>query len=486
MSRQTIARTMSLLAGATALVATGGCNVDSFMNPSVAGYWENYPTSMPILTRLDAIEYGEGEFTDATQVTSDDLRPNSLEYKLVPGDFVTIQVFELFAIGQWSTRTSRIDASGTLRAPQIGDVIAAGRTAEELEFQLVQAYQDFLSAPQVDIEIAQSSGFQYVVYGAIGGTGLYNIVDADLRLMEAIAAAGGIPNGIENIYVVRSADLDDSVRQDFDREPGAAEPGGVAEPTPGGQDVDNLIQDFDGLGDGRVSPGVLRQDGEPAIDVDDLETVRSRRGGPVDIDDAVGADAGWSWDPAVEDWVRSSGGDWGGEAPLIVDRVIEIPVKPLLEGDSRFNIVVRPDDRIYVQPPDQGVVYIEGEITRPGPYAIPTDGGVFTLSRLMSSAGGLGELAVPERVDITRIVSRDPLREATIRVDLRAIRNRTEPDIMLKPDDHINIGTNFWATPLAVVRNGFRASYGFGFILDRNFGNDVFGAPPSNVGRGGG
>ena len=41
----------------------------------------------------------------------------------------------------------------------------------------------------------------------------------------------------------------------------------------------------------------------------------------------------------------------------------------------------------------------------------------------------------------------------------------------------------FWATPLAVIRGGLRATYGFGFLLDRNFGNDVFGAPPSNVSR---
>ena len=51
-------------------------------------------------------------------------------------------------------------------------------------------------------------------------------------------------------------------------------------------------------------------------------------------------------------------------------------------------------------------------------------------------------------------------------------------------DDLVNFGTSFWATPLAVIRGGFRMSYGFGFLLDRNFGNDVFGAPPSNVGGG--
>ncbi len=45
----------------------------------------------------------------------------------------------------------------------------------------------------------------------------------------------------------------------------------------------------------------------------------------------------------------------------------------------------------------------------------------------------------------------------------------------------MNVGTNFWAYPLAVIRNGFRASYGFGFLIDRNFGNDIFGAPPTNT-----
>ncbi len=74
-------------------------------------------------------------------------------------------------------------------------------------------------------------------------------------------------------------------------------------------------------------------------------------------------------------------------------------------------------------------------------------------------------------------------REAAIRMNLGAIRHRTEPDIMLKANDHIIVGTNFWSFPLAVVRGGFRATYGWGFLLDRNFGNDVFGAPPSNVGR---
>ena len=80
---------------------------------------------------------------------------------------------------------------------------------------------------------------------------------------------------------------------------------------------------------------------------------------------------------------------------------------------------------------------------------------------------------MPERVDLIRRVGND--QEATVRLNLRAIFEGLQPDFYLKPNDTINIGTSFAATPLAVIRNGFRASYGFGFVLDRNFGTDVFG-----------
>ena len=70
-------------------------------------------------------------------------------------------------------------------------------------------------------------------------------------------------------------------------------------------------------------------------------------------------------------------------------------------------------------------------------------------------------------------------------MNLAAIRNRTQPDVVIKPNDHIIIGTSWYATPLAIFRNGFRLTSGFGFLLDRNFGNDVFGAPPGSFGTGG-
>ena len=158
--------------------------------------------------------------------------------------------------------------------------------------------------------------------------------------------------------------------------------------------------------------------------------------------------------------------------------VIDISYNALVRGQPNLNIVIRPGDLIYCDSGQVGVVYIDGEISRPGVYNLPTSGRL-TLSRLVAAAGGVSELAIPERCDLVRRLGSD--KEACVRVSLAAIRNRAEPDIFLKPDDHVIVGTNFWALPLSRFRRDLSFPNSVGFQLDRNFGNDVFGAPPTGV-----
>jgi polysaccharide export outer membrane protein len=163
-------------------------------------------------------------------------------------------------------------------------------------------------------------------------------------------------------------------------------------------------------------------------------------------------------------------------AQYMTQRVIRIPTLELLSGQHpMYNIVIRPGDVIRVPAPPAGLVYMAGQVARPGPISLPQTGGL-TLLRALDAAGGLGEKAIPERIDLTRMIGHD--RQATIMLDGRSIAEHTQPDVYVKANDRINVGTNFWALPLAVVRNGFRANYGYGFIIDRNFGNDIFGPPP--------
>ena len=471
-----------------------GCEVDSFFNPSVVGYWENQPTTIPILERLDAIEGEDTYWGQTTDVTPEDLIPSDLSYRMIPGDYVTVSIYELFGPGQWAASTRRIDAGGFLRVQELGDVPAAGLTAQELEDAISEIVdKTIITDPLVEVVVEEGGGFRYTLYGAIPAPGMYTLRNPDLSLLDALAISGGIPITVKTIYVIRQVELTEEVKPAFERgrvEPPPAEPGPAEAPV----DIEDLIEQLEEEGGGGASPGVLRQQDEPAIDIEDLEAAEVGERPMVYIDEIPGRPGDreaargpgtWVYVEERGEWVRVPGDETQaptgpvalGAPPMYVERVIKIPAERLTRGESKYNIIVRPNDRIYIEPPIQGYVYIDGQIARPGVYGLPAVGEL-TLDRLVAAAGGLNTIAIPERVDLIRRVGES--REAAIRLNLGAIRHRTEPDVLLKPDDHIIIGTSWVATPLAVLRNGFRATYGFGFLLDRNFGNDVFGPPPTN------
>ncbi len=463
-----------------------GCGLQSFMDPSKTGYFKDQPTMVPILDRIDVIEQEETLFRQTSEVTREDLLPSDLTYRLAPGDFVTVEVFELEFDNQMTQAMRRIDASGNFRLPVVGDVPAAGKTLQEFQDDLVELLaEEVLAYPQVTVQLEEGGYFQYTVYGNTRGPGVYQLRRPDFRLLEALATAGGVPPDTQTIYVIRQVALDDEVIAPFYRD--MEDPDRPRDPDERRPvDIDELIDQLDE----EPRPGAMSQSAghdDPPIDIDDLQPVRVADEPPVDIEDMPAPtrrerDSNFVYDEERGEWVevRPGTGEEVDEDEAYVERIIEIPYDRLEQGDSRYNIVIRPSDKIFVEFPEMGLVYVEGEVARPGVYSLAQEGGQkLTLSRLIAAVGGLGPVAIPERVDLTRMVGEN--REATIRVNLAAIRQRTEPDIVLKPNDHIIVGTSFAATPLAVIRNGFRVSYGFGFLLDRNFGNDVFGAPPTRV-----
>ncbi|QDV89878.1 SLBB domain protein [Phycisphaerae bacterium RAS2] len=136
-----------------------------------------------------------------------------------------------------------------------------------------------------------------------------------------------------------------------------------------------------------------------------------------------------------------------------------------MNGVPSQNIVIRPLDLIYVSHGAMGEYYMAGNVARPGAYE--THGHGPTLKQAIAAAGGFGPLAWPSRVQIVRRLNNDE--EQTFQVNLDAIFAGTEADVLLKPNDLVNVGTTALAPFLSVARNAFRFSYGFGFVYDRNF-----------------
>ena len=152
-------------------------------------------------------------------------------------------------------------------------------------------------------------------------------------------------------------------------------------------------------------------------------------------------------------------------------RVIEIPVDKLLGGDPKYNIVIRPGDSIHVPVDIIGEFCIMGNVNQQG--FVNLTGRPMTLKMAIASAGGLGALAWPKNCEVTRRIGKK--KEETVMVDLAKIAKGEQPDFFIKPNDLINVGTHPTARWRAVLRNSFRATYGFGFIYDRNFGERDYG-----------
>jgi len=152
-------------------------------------------------------------------------------------------------------------------------------------------------------------------------------------------------------------------------------------------------------------------------------------------------------------------------------RLIRIPAEKLLAGDTRYNIVIKPGDTIHVPVDIVGEFCIMGHVNRPGYFNMT--GRPMTLKMAIAAAGGLGPLAWPKRVEVVRRIGRGS--EVIAMLDLDKIASGEQPDVFIKPNDLINVGTHPTSRWRAILRNAFRATYGFGFVYDRNFADRDFG-----------
>ena len=449
-----------------------GCEADGFLDPTQVGRWERTPVTMPILESLDLTGNITDPQIDYTDVRPEDLIPDTQEYVIGPGDYITVSIFELISTGVTATENRAIDNTGQIRLPIVGQVKASGLSPSQLEEEIIDILENkgIMQDATVSVVVQQSRQNLYTIIGAPeeGSTrfGPYLIPQPDFRLLEAIAQAGGVSNRIKRILIFRQTALTAAVAG----ETGDPRPDNAPATNDGGDLIDSLIQDNPTNTPGPaasnrpaapagVEAGLEGDDSSPRYVYIDgkFEPVRGPEGN-------VG---------------RGSGGRTGYVDPqdsalseLITQRIIEVPYDLLINGDMRYNVVIRPGDVIRIPNQSAGFVYVMGQIARPGAYTIPGEQDL-TLKQLVASAGGLSGVANPSRVDLTRRTFNNE--EIIVRLDLAAIFHGNEPDVFLKPDDQINIGSSGLAVPLAVIRNGFRFTYGFGFVLDRNFEFDVFG-----------
>jgi len=111
---------------------------------------------------------------------------SSKSYRIGPGDKLTITVF---GEEDMSLKEVRVETSGTISFPLLGELPVNKLTITELENELIKRLKNgYLNKPEVTVSMLEYRLFY--VNGQVKNPGGYNFVDG-LTVQKAVALAGG-------------------------------------------------------------------------------------------------------------------------------------------------------------------------------------------------------------------------------------------------------------------------------------------------------
>ena len=498
-----------------------GCG-NKFFDPTQIGRFRPTPAVNVILDSLGVAEEAPPSWEGAEDPKPMDVIAYEMDYVFGSGDIVRVSIFELLQEGILFTNDYVVTETGKLSIPEVGVVQATGLTETQLEDEIRRSLKpSILVEPLVTVTLLASQGRVFSILGdGVPTPGRYPIPRYDFRLTDALATAGG-PRQFYVSYIYVSRPITGRETSLGPIEPEFTEleeaerlikPGDemleIIAPRAQGRWSENriviasaeMITDKElaeaALPEGFEALGDVKQRWETRTDAEYIPESPTGAVGRETIDEPINEEEKGRIEWIFQDgrWIPVQIGravppergleervpaDFGWEqigTAGVQARVIKIPADKLLGGDPQYNIIIRPGDSIHVPLDIVGDFYIGGNTNYQGPIALT--GRQMTLKMAIFAAGGLGPLAWPKRCEVVRRIGRDEAghwREEIVMVDLDKITRGEQPDFFIKPNDLINVGTHPTARWRAVLRNAFRATYGFGFIYDRNFADRDFG-----------
>ncbi len=129
--------------------------------------------------------------------------PGNTAYKIGPQDVLDISVFKVPEL----SKSVQVADSGTINLPLVGEVPAAGKTAQEVERELTKKLgAKYLQSPQVTVFVKEYNSQRVTIEGAVKKPGVYP-VRGKTSLLQFIALAEGLdPAAQDEIVVFRQAD----------------------------------------------------------------------------------------------------------------------------------------------------------------------------------------------------------------------------------------------------------------------------------------
>jgi polysaccharide export outer membrane protein len=108
-------------------------------------------------------------------------------YKLGAADVIRVNVWKSAELSQ----TVTVGPDGFVSLPLLGDVHAAGLTANDLARDLSSRLSGYVVSPQVTVSVVDIRSRQVFVTGQVGKPGAYPLI-APITVLQLIAQAGGL------------------------------------------------------------------------------------------------------------------------------------------------------------------------------------------------------------------------------------------------------------------------------------------------------
>lgn len=109
------------------------------------------------------------------------------DYAIGPNDLIEVEVYGVPDL----RRTVRVNSSGLVSLPLVGQVSLAGLTAQQAEDRLAAVYGDkYLQNPQISIFIREFTTQRVTVEGAVGHPGVFPFT-GQITLLRTMAMVGG-------------------------------------------------------------------------------------------------------------------------------------------------------------------------------------------------------------------------------------------------------------------------------------------------------
>jgi len=109
------------------------------------------------------------------------------DYALQPGDVVNVSVWREPDLD----RTLLVRPDGGISFPLAGDLVAAGKTVDQLTADLVDRLTKYIPSPVVTVTLQENLGNRIYVTGRVTRPGVY-LVNQDVTVTQALAMAGGL------------------------------------------------------------------------------------------------------------------------------------------------------------------------------------------------------------------------------------------------------------------------------------------------------